>query len=64
FAGVDVRHDADIPGAFEGKLTLGHGQFTSVFRFEISRGSGSSGLFPESHTHEGSSVSVRRRNNR
>ena len=37
-AGIDVRHDADVAGALEGVLTLGHRQITSVFRgLELSR---------------------------
>src|SRR4029079_17021025 len=28
---IDVRHDADVAGALEGELTLGHRQITSVF---------------------------------
>ena len=41
--GIDVRHDADVAGALEGELSLGHRQITSVFRVELSRNWGGSG---------------------
>jgi hypothetical protein len=41
-AGIDVGHDADVAGALEGELSLGHRQITSVFRVELSRNSGCS----------------------
>ena len=37
-AGIDVGHDADVAGALEGELTLGHRQITSVFFGSNSQG--------------------------